>query len=72
VPGELTEVEVTFASSSTGTFVTVVHRGWTNLRPDHPARHGMPVAAFLRSVGLWWGEQMTSMRIFIEERNQPS
>jgi uncharacterized protein YndB with AHSA1/START domain len=72
VPGELTEVEVTFASSSTGTFVAVVHRGWTNLRPDHPARHGMPVAAFLRSVGLWWGEQMTSMRIFIEERNQPS
>ena len=68
VPGEITEVDVTFAPTSSGTLVTVVHGGWTNLRPDHPARHGMPTAAFLRSVGLWWGEQMTSMRILADQR----
>ncbi|MEJ1965906.1 MAG: SRPBCC domain-containing protein [Gammaproteobacteria bacterium] len=70
VPSETTEVEVTFASTSGGTLVTVLHRGWTNLRPDHPARQGMPVAAFLRSAGLWWAEQMTSMRMFVEDLSQ--
>ena len=67
-PAEITEVEVTFDSTSTGTLVTVVHRGWAGLRPDHPARHGMPVAAFVRSVGRWWGDQMTSLRILAERR----
>jgi uncharacterized protein YndB with AHSA1/START domain len=69
-PAETTEVEVTFASTSTGTLVTVVHRGWAKLRPDHPARHRMPVPAFVRSLGLWWGEQMTSMRMLTEQGNE--
>lgn len=61
-PGEKTEVEVQFAANTTGTLVTVTHRGWSRLRPDHPVRHGQEAAAFIRSIGLWWGELMSSLR----------
>ena len=61
-PAEKTEVEVLFQPSSSGTLVTVTHRGWNRIRADHPARHGLADAAFLRSMGLWWGELMSSMR----------
>jgi uncharacterized protein YndB with AHSA1/START domain len=61
-PTESTEVEVRFDPSTSGTLVTVTHRGWSRIRADHPARHGLEVAAFIRSTGLWWGELMTSLR----------
>jgi len=62
VPGEKTEVEVQFAPSPSGTTVTVTHRGWASLRPDHPVRHGNEVPAFIRMMGLWWGDLLTSLR----------
>jgi len=61
-PAEKTEVEVRFDPTATGTRVTVVHRGWAALRPDHPARHGQPPSVFSRSVGLFWGDLLTSYR----------
>ena len=61
-PEEKTEVEVVFAPSPSGTLVTVTHRGWSRIRPDHPARHGKEVAAFVRDLGMWWGDLMTSLR----------
>jgi uncharacterized protein YndB with AHSA1/START domain len=61
-PGERTDVEVRFAPSSGGTLVTVTHRGWASLRPDHPVRHGQEVPVFIRMMGLWWGELLTSLR----------
>jgi uncharacterized protein YndB with AHSA1/START domain len=61
-PEETTEVEVVFRPSAGGTLVTVTHRGWSRLRPDHPARHGMEAAAFLRATGMWWADLMTSLR----------
>jgi len=70
-PGESTHVEVCFEAVPTGTRVTVRHSGWAALRPDHPARHGQPAPAFLRSLGLWWGELMTSYREFIDARPAP-
>ena len=60
--GEVTQVEVGFEPTASGTLVTVTHRGWASIRPDHPARHGLDVVAFLRMMGLWWGELMTSLR----------
>jgi hypothetical protein len=33
-----------------------------NLRPDHPARHGLQGGEFSRMIGLWWGEQLSSLR----------
>lgn len=62
-PGERTQVEVQFAPSPGGTLVTVTHRGWASLRPDHPVRHGQEVAAFIRTMAVWWGEQLTSLRL---------
>lgn len=62
-PGERTEVEVLFAEAGEDRCrVTVTHRGWAAIRPDHPVRHGQPVAAFIRGMGLWWGEQLSVYR----------
>jgi uncharacterized protein YndB with AHSA1/START domain len=61
-PPEKTEVEVLFEERPSGTLVTVTHRGWSKIRPDHPARHGLEVAPFIRMMGLWWADLMTSMR----------
>ena len=60
--GEKTEVEVSFAAIPSGTCVTVVHRGWASLPADHPVRHGMDTAAFIRTMGLWWGDLLSSLR----------
>ncbi len=65
---ESTEVEVLFEPTHTGTRVTVQHRGWSAIRPGHPARHGLDGAAFSRMMGLWWGDLMTALREFIETR----
>ena len=55
-PAEHTEVEVLFEPSASGTRVTVMHRGWSRLRPDHPVRHGLASAEFIRMIGLWWAD----------------
>jgi uncharacterized protein YndB with AHSA1/START domain len=60
---EVTLVHVRFDKSSLGTRVTLTHSGWGVIRPDHPARHRQPPAAFIRGLGLWWGDQLTSFRI---------
>jgi uncharacterized protein YndB with AHSA1/START domain len=65
-PDEQTEVEVVFKETANGTLVTVTHRGWAALRADHPARHGLLGAEFARMIGLWWGDQMTSLREFAQ------
>ena len=61
-PEEKTEVEVSFEPASRGTRVTVVHRGWAALRADHPARHGQDTRAFIRGMGLWWGDLLSALR----------
>lgn len=63
-----TEVEVIFTPTSGGTLVTVTHSGWASLPADHPARHGLPTAAFVRSIGLWWADQATSLRFVAQRR----
>lgn len=60
--GEVTEVEVSFEAMGVTTMVTVVHRGWSSVRADHPARHGLDVAGFQRMLGLWWGDQLRALR----------
>jgi len=63
-PHESTEVEVRFAATPAGhTTVSVEHRGWAAVRPDHPARHGQAVPAFIRMMGLWWGDLLTTLRL---------
>jgi uncharacterized protein YndB with AHSA1/START domain len=65
-PDEKTEVEVVFEPSPSGTLVTVCHRGWNQIRPDHPVRHGEASAQFLRHMGMWWGDLLTSLRLKAE------
>jgi uncharacterized protein YndB with AHSA1/START domain len=59
---ETTLVEVTFTPQGDGTTVRVVHSGWASIRDDHPVRHGEPSRAFLRSMGMWWGDLLTALR----------
>lgn len=66
-PEEKTEVEVTFDARRGGTLVTVVHRGWSALRDDHPVRHGKAPAAFLRMMGLWWADLLGALRQFVAD-----
>jgi uncharacterized protein YndB with AHSA1/START domain len=68
-PGEATFVEVSFVAQRHGTLVTVVHRGWAALRPDHPARHGADGPALSRQIGMWWGELLTALREHTFERS---
>jgi len=67
-PAEHTEVEVRFEPTRRGTRVTVEHRGWAAIRPDHPARHGQVPAAFLAGLGTWWADLMTALGRFARER----
>jgi len=62
--GEITEVEVRFEPHARGTRVTVVHRGWDELRPDHAGRRGARGHAFVDLLGLWWADQAASLRAF--------
>lgn len=63
-PGEATEVEVRFDPGAPGhTRVSVEHRGWAAIRPDHPVRHGQETAAFVRTMALWWGDLLTALRL---------
>ena len=62
--GEKTVVEVVFRAQGEGTLVTVRHHGWSTLRDDHPARHGLTGAAFSRMIGMWWADQLTALREF--------
>lgn len=62
-PHEATQVEVSFEPHGEGTLVTVVHSGWRGIRADHPVRHGQETAAFLRTMGLWWGDLLSTLRM---------
>lgn len=62
VPGETTLVEITFEPSGDGTRVVLEHRGWAQIRDDHPVRHGKPAPAFIADLGMWWGALLTSFR----------
>lgn len=61
-----TTVEVWFEASGEGTRVTLEHRGFAALRPDHPVRHGAAVVDFIGEIGHWWGSLVTSLRLHAE------
>ena len=60
---EQTEVEVRFQPEGEGTRVTVEHRGFDAIPPDHPARHGLIGPAFSSMMGVWWSDLMLAFRI---------
>lgn len=67
-PHESTLVVVTFAPTETGTMVRVEHLGWSKIRDDHPARHGLTGARFSAFIGMWWADLMSALRQYVAER----
>jgi len=65
-PDEITVVEVRFDRTDDGTLVTVTHRGWDGLRPDHPARHRQSGRAFVLFRGRWWADMLTAAKAHAE------
>jgi uncharacterized protein YndB with AHSA1/START domain len=61
-PDEATHVDIRFDACSGGTRITVRHSDLSSLREDHPARHGLQSAAYVRMIGLWWGDLLTALR----------
>ena len=55
-PGDATEVDVRFQRTPQGTLITLEHRGWDGIAPDHPVRHGMRGSAFQDMMGVWWAD----------------
>ena len=60
-PDESTHVEIRFEPCAAGTRITVRHSGLSSLRADHPARHGLPPPAYVRMIGLWWGDLLGAL-----------
>ena len=56
--GPCTEVEARFAAVEGATRVTLEHRGFERLPPDHPARGGLAGEALLRLWGRCWSERL--------------
>jgi hypothetical protein len=42
--------------------VTLEHRGFAALRPDHPVRHGTDPRDFIAMFGVWWGDLARAYR----------
>lgn len=53
-PDQATEVEALFEPVGDETRVTVIHRGWDAIPPEHAARHGFPIEVFLKREAEWW------------------
>ena len=62
---QITHVEVRFEAVGDETRVTVEHRGWDSVPPDHVARHGFPDGVFLQRHGEWWQALLGSYRMAI-------
>jgi uncharacterized protein YndB with AHSA1/START domain len=69
VAGLATEVEVRFApAAGGGTRVTLEHRGFERLPPEHPARGGLPHEALLRLWGRCWSQRLDQARALVAGR----
>lgn len=60
--GQRTEVEVRFEPVGSETRITVEHRGWDSVPPEHVARHRFPDAIFLQRHGEWWQTLLGALR----------
>ena len=69
-PGDVTEVEVRFEAVEKGTRVTIEHRGWSSLPPDHPARHGYSGEAFTTMIGLGWADLSSALNAHTAQRGR--
>ncbi len=59
-----TEVDIRFTPVAEGTRLTLEHRGWDTLPPDHPAHHGLDLMRSQLLRARWWDEQLEGLRDF--------
>lgn len=57
-----THVDVRFEPVGEDTRVSVTHRGWDTVPPQHVARHGFPDGVFLTRHGAWWRALLEALR----------
>ena len=67
-PHEVTFVIVTFTPTETGTLVRLEHLGWSAIRDDHPARHGLTGSEFTAFIGMWWADLLTALRQHVAQK----
>jgi uncharacterized protein YndB with AHSA1/START domain len=60
-PDQVTTVEVRFESVGAETRVTVEHRGWDTIPPQHAARHGFPLDAFQLRLAEYWRSLLAAL-----------
>ncbi len=60
-PGQATEVDVRFEPVGSETRVTVEHRGWDAIAPDHASRHGAALLAFQNRLAEHWHSLLTAI-----------
>jgi len=68
VDAESTEVDIRFEAIDGGTRVSVEHRGWAELRPDHPARHGTQGREYEYMKASLWAENLTALKQYIAQQ----
>jgi uncharacterized protein YndB with AHSA1/START domain len=61
-PEQGTDVEVRFEAVGAETRVSVEHRGWDSVPPEHVARHRFPDGIFLQRHGEYWQRLLLSLR----------
>lgn len=66
---ERTLVEVHFDEEEGDTRVTLVHRGWDSLPPDHPARRGLVGGSFRAAIGGWWSMHLVGFGSTVAARS---
>jgi uncharacterized protein YndB with AHSA1/START domain len=71
LPAQVTEVHVRFEPVGNETRVVVEHSGWDTVPPEHAARHGFPMAAFLAREAEWWQVLLRSLQSQIRHRSAP-
>ena len=59
--GQTTQVSVGFEAMGEETRVTVEHRGWSEISPDHASRHGFPLGQFQLRLGEHWRALLDSL-----------
>jgi uncharacterized protein YndB with AHSA1/START domain len=64
-PEQTTEVHVRFEPIGSQTRVVVEHSGWDMIAPEHLARHGFPLQAFLQREAEWWQVLLRSLQLQI-------
>lgn len=60
-PDQLTHVEVRFEPVGEETRVTVEHRGWSAIPPEHAARHGFGLGVFQMRLAEHWRALLSAM-----------